>query len=220
MSSTTTVRVVGNEGLHAREIALTNHLRAFGFRTAAVILFPAAPYFLRKASALSADTGMASVGAESEQIVVAALRAHESVTAVHSGRHLSRTSKEDIDQIAFIASGAVAVIEVKTRFGFVTVKDGVLVSGKDERPFHGDPFAQVTRGAGHVVNALDGLLVGPVHRVICVAKAPNKAPFTHDGITVCTAATLPAVLDSLSRSVEDTDRAEAAVRKAHKRGRR
>ncbi|WP_164701481.1 nuclease-related domain-containing protein [Modestobacter sp. KNN46-3] len=236
MSTSTGPRVIGSEGLYARELALQARTRQIGFRLLAVltpVLAPAAAgvlllglipqvtgwtktgviaglvlvaaaaprYFTGKAAALDKGRGQATVGADAEQMVVAALRDNSDIAYVLNGRQLSRTSREDVDQILLLKSGAVCLVETKQRSGVVAVVGGRLVSGKAQRPFHGDPLAQVTRGARNVEQTLGALPVAPVHRIICVAKASNREVFEQDGIRICSARTLNAALAGLAPTV-------------------
>lgn len=115
--------------------------------------------------------------------------------------------------------------------GYVSVQnsaDGpVLVSGKDKRPFHGDPLAQVSRNASNVQRALVDVAGGPVHRILCVAPAPNREVLVHDDgqgtpIRICTAKTLAAALADLAPTVapDQARAAERALKTASRRNKR
>lgn len=222
-------RVLGNEAIHAREIALQNKQRALGWNILAVATAPTVVgwyFFHGKAKALSKTTGQATVGAKSETAVVDALRSIPEVATVLSGLGLSTYSKEDIDQTVLLHNGGVAVLEVKTRMGFVQVVNGLLVSGKDHKPFHGDPLAQVSRNAANVAAALR-LEPSQVTRIICVAPAPNKHVGTYDDgsglppIRICTAKTLAAALVDLPVALpaEGVREAERTLRRASRTNR-
>jgi hypothetical protein len=147
----------------------------------------------------------AFVGAKSERLVGAAIVKAEPDVVIH-GAMLGVGG--DCDHV--VLGPVVVAVETKTGYGNVRVgADGALYAGSRRIP--GDPLAQVRRQAG----ALARRVSLQAESVVCIPKMTNR-PFTHGGVTVCSAADLGAVLAQCQRVMTPSAARAAAVTLAGK----
>lgn len=141
-------------------------------------------------------------GAGSERRVATILERLKLGTVLHN---VDLSSGGDADHV--IVYDALVVVETKTGRGEVRYTPGALYAGSHRVP--GDPVRQANRQAA-AVRRLTGVWTTAV---VCVPDMTN-APFRHDETIICSALSLPGVLKSLPRRLdEDTKaRVEAALR--------
>lgn len=157
--------------------------------------FLAATVVLATVYDLSGAYSRAHAGIVSEQRVLEAIRQSNAVVVVNGARLNERGG--DIDHVAL--GPMAAAIETKTGVGTVTVQGDQL--RLNTRPLKGASLRQV-RSQATALSATVGATVTPVVCVVDMAGEPRVI----GGVTVCSAGTLPGVLDRLD---EVMDAAEA-----------
>lgn len=209
----TTPRTSGNSGQHASRIRRQNKLRAIKFalpipvlaylalRALQADLAPLAGALVLVAvgcylAATKANTKATKqgVGAKAEQQVAAAL-AHTNAYVVLNSVDLPGVPG-DADHLVFGPRG-IACVETKAGGGQTRVNgSGQLVTGQG-RIVPGDPIGQVHGQAAAAERAL-GRAVEPI---VCVPWMRN-APYTHQGVTICSTTQLPGVLSRMNGNLD------------------
>jgi hypothetical protein len=148
---------------------------------------------------LSGTYRKALAGIVSEQRVLAAVRDSRAAVVVNGARPSERAG--DIDHV--VLGPMAAVIETKTGAGTVTAQGDQLRC--NTRPLRGASLRQA-RSQAQTVSRMLGV---PVATVVCVVDMAGD-PIVVGGVTVCSAETLPDVLDALAPALDATTALEAA----------
>jgi hypothetical protein len=151
------------------------------------------------ASNFYTNYGKARVGVASEKKVASVLARSNSGQVLFNSCMLGAGG--DADHV--ILGPCAVVVETKTGFGNLHVRDGRVYSG--ERPVGKDEIAQVTRQSV----ALSRILGVPVTSVVCVADAKGS-PKRVGNVLVCNAKDLPRIVKT-SPAVIGTEQLPALV---------
>lgn len=146
------------------------------------------------------DWGKARIGVKSETKVAKALEKSNAAQVLVNSAMLGAGG--DADHV--LLGPVVAVVETKTGFNKIRVKDGRVYSGSKE--IAKGAVKQVNRQGDRLSQVLGGV---PVQRVVCVADGKGK-PFQASGVWFCNAESVSEVV-RYGPSVLSNDRLGPAV---------
>lgn len=179
MAASTHASRSGRPGAYATKLAFRRglaFLAVLASATAAVYLlwetYPAAAAVVAAAALptlrhLKGRTKAAWRGASTERRVVRTIRRHPKVEKVWCGLRPGDYGA-DIDLVARTKSGAYWVVEIKSGYGALSYRNGVLWAGRRRIP--GDPVAQVEKAAERAARHFRS----PMWRVVCVPGATSS----------------------------------------------